>query len=149
MIKDKEEKERNGEDYVPEDKDWEDINAKDFSTDDVHFVVCLNTLGSDKEFTENEKLEALRTVQKFKERYENQERDKLKKDLNKRLEGQVKDKEFTEENVKVNEDEEKAGDEYLANKDEAVEEDMREVEIKRGKFEFYRNLLFNEENTRW
>ena len=33
---------------------WEDVKPKDFKTQTVKFVVCLNTMGQDREFTADE-----------------------------------------------------------------------------------------------
>lgn len=44
---------------------WEEIKAKPFKTRKVQFVVCLNTLGQDREFTPDEIKFAQRTVRDF------------------------------------------------------------------------------------
>lgn len=56
------EKEENGEEFVPEEKEWEEINYAPFKTQKVQYVVCLNTMGKDRKYTEDQKLYALRTV---------------------------------------------------------------------------------------
>lgn len=57
-----EEEEAAGENFVPEQKVWEEIKPKDFKTQKVSLVVCINTLGQDRDFNEEEKKFALRTV---------------------------------------------------------------------------------------
>jgi len=41
----KQEKEEAGEEYVPEVKEWEEIQYAPFKTKKVQYVVCLNTMG--------------------------------------------------------------------------------------------------------
>lgn len=44
-------------------------------------MVCLNTLGQDREFTADQKVTALRTVQEFRDRWEALERENLANDV--------------------------------------------------------------------
>lgn len=46
----KEQKEADGEEFVPEVKEWPEVTAADYKTTKVQFVVCLNSLGQDREF---------------------------------------------------------------------------------------------------
>ena len=39
--------------WKPEERNWKEISSAPFSTQDVQFVVCMNTLGQDREFTED------------------------------------------------------------------------------------------------
>jgi hypothetical protein len=82
----KQEKEDNGEEFHPDVKVWDPIEQKPFKTKKIQYVVCLNTLGQDRKFTEEEKLYALRTVQKFRDRWEILERENLQSDVAKKLE---------------------------------------------------------------
>lgn len=50
----KEECEANDTEYVRDDGNWPDIKPKPFTTQKVQFVVCMNTLGQDREFTQEE-----------------------------------------------------------------------------------------------
>lgn len=50
---------------APVNRKWEEIKAKPFKTRKVQFVVCLNTLGQDREFTPDEIKFAQRTVRDF------------------------------------------------------------------------------------
>ena len=47
----KEECEANDQEYVRDDGTWPEIKPKPFTTHKVQYVVCLNTLGQDREFT--------------------------------------------------------------------------------------------------
>jgi hypothetical protein len=62
---------------VREERKWEEIKPQPFKTDKISFVVCLNTLGQDREFTEEERKTALRTVRDFKDTWERIERENL------------------------------------------------------------------------
>ena len=54
--------EAEGETYVEHPKVWEEIKPAPFKSRTIKFVVCLNTLGQDRVFTAEEKIQALRTV---------------------------------------------------------------------------------------
>lgn len=58
-----------GEDYVPDEKVWKEILPAEFQTKDVQFVVCLNTLGQDREFTAEEVKFALETVKLYRDEW--------------------------------------------------------------------------------
>ena len=87
-----------GETFVPEKKVWDEIKPKDFKTKKVQLVVCLNTLGQDRQFTEDETKFALRCVQRYRDEWERIERDALKKDIEHRLEQMDFDKAYKEQN---------------------------------------------------
>lgn len=44
---------------------WEEIKPKPFKTQNVQYVVCLNTMGQDREFTADEIKFAQRTIRDF------------------------------------------------------------------------------------
>lgn len=54
--------EADGETFVELAKVWEEIKPAPFKTRPVKFVVCINTLGQDREFTADEKMQALKIV---------------------------------------------------------------------------------------
>jgi hypothetical protein len=60
---------------------WEDIKPKPFKTKKIQFVVCINTLGQDREFTEDEILFAQRTVRDFAKAWEHIEHKNLEQDV--------------------------------------------------------------------
>lgn len=76
-----EQMEADGEVFKADVKEWETIEVKPYTTRKVQFVCCLNTMGQDRKFTEEEKLFALRTVQRYRDRWEQCERDNLKADI--------------------------------------------------------------------
>lgn len=69
----REEKEKAGEPFVPEEKEWEPIEEKPFVSKKKSFVVCLDTLGQDREFTEEQRRFVLNTVKRFRELWEQTE----------------------------------------------------------------------------
>lgn len=71
--------------YHAEEKIWENIEPQPFLTEKVSFVVCLNTLGQDREFTTDERLYALRTIQKYRDHWENIEKENLNNDIEQKL----------------------------------------------------------------
>ena len=88
--------EANGETFKPETRKWEEFKAKPYLTQKVQFVCCLNTMGQDRKFTAEEKLFALRAVQKFRDRWEASERENLKSDIMRRIAQMDADKLYRE-----------------------------------------------------
>lgn len=60
---------------------WDEIKPKAFKTKKVQFVVCLNTLGQDREFTEEEMKFAQRTIRDFGAQWEKIEHNNLEQDI--------------------------------------------------------------------
>lgn len=92
------EEERNEDEDQPprEEKKWDEIKPQPFLTQKVSFVVCLNTLGQDREFTEDEKKLALRTVRDYKDAWETIEKQNLEQDILRRIKTIQRDKEYKE-----------------------------------------------------
>ena len=59
-------------------------------------MVCLNTMGQDRGFTDEEKKLALRTVRQYKERWEQVEKENLREDILCTVERMHEDKEYKE-----------------------------------------------------
>ena len=74
-------KEDEDEEYRPEDKSWTPYQYAPFKTQKVQFVVCLNTMGQDQEFTEEQKQYALKVVKHYRESWEKSEVTNLTKDV--------------------------------------------------------------------
>ena len=49
----REEREKAGEVYEPEPREWEEIRERPFDVEIEEFVVCIDTLGQDRELTED------------------------------------------------------------------------------------------------
>lgn len=88
--------EADGEAFKPDEKKWEPIQCKPFQTRKVQFVACLNTMGQDRKFSEKEKLFALRTVQKYRDRWEQAERENLKADIARKVAAMDDDRQYKE-----------------------------------------------------
>lgn len=65
MAAQKEEKEKNNEKWEPEEKVWEEIANPVYLSEEHKFAVCIDTLGQDRELTDDEKRTALTYVSKF------------------------------------------------------------------------------------
>lgn len=77
-----------------EDRQWEEIVPKPFNTQKVSYVIGLNTLGQDREFTKDNIQFALESVQMYKERWEEKEKMNLESDIIMRLENSNKDRKY-------------------------------------------------------
>lgn len=71
-------------------KEWPTIELPPIKTELKKFVVCIDALGQDREFTEEQKKVALSTVYRFRKHWEEFELEKLKADRD----AQVKDREM-------------------------------------------------------
>jgi len=70
----KEDKERAGEPFESEVRNWEKIEEKPFNIKKKSYVVCLDTLGQDREFTDDQRRFVLETIKKFRAMWEEKER---------------------------------------------------------------------------
>ena len=83
----------NNEAFEEEEKVWDVLEFAPFQTKEEKYVVCLDTMGQDRQFTESEKLFALTTLQKFKEAWEKEESANLTADRDRKLAALGEDKE--------------------------------------------------------
>ena len=67
-----------GEEVVADEKVWKEINPVEFQTKDVQFVLCMNTLGQDREFTQEEVDFALKTAKLYRDEWVKIEEGNLK-----------------------------------------------------------------------
>jgi hypothetical protein len=70
------------------------FEPKPYLTRKVQLVCCLNTMGQDRKLNEKEKLFALRTVQKYRDRWEASERENLKADIERKVAQQEDDRQY-------------------------------------------------------
>ena len=101
-------------------------------------MVCLNTMGQDREFTEEERKFALRTVREFAAQWEAVEKKNLEADIEQRLEQIPKDREYKENYENIDQTElEKAIDEALKPKEgeEPLDEDTYNLQAKKLRLE--------------
>ena len=77
----KREKLEAGEEFEPEDREWTPHSFSPFRTTKVQFVLCLNTMGQDREFTAEEKACALKCVKHYQDSWEAREKKNLEHDV--------------------------------------------------------------------
>lgn len=90
----REDAERNGQPFEPENKVWENLVEKPYIVKKKSYVVCLDTLGQDREFSEDQRRFILDTVRKFIQLWEEKERRFLTRDRDLRLEAIENEKEY-------------------------------------------------------
>jgi len=96
----KNEKAAQGEQYVPVALEVEPITLPPVITEMKKFVICLDTMGQDRQFTTEEKEFVLEAVFKFKKHWENFENDKLIEDRDALINEKNQDTDyFTEEKI--------------------------------------------------
>ena len=123
----KEQKIAAGEDYEAPEEDWEDIKAKAFISQEKKFVICIDTLGQDRELTDEQKRFALKTAQDFKDAWEKFENDKITADRDQRILVNATDKEWLTENADKLIDEEQK---FVEEKIIEIEADMQDEDHK-------------------
>lgn len=75
-----------GQEFEPEEKEWPKIELDAFRTEEIKFVVCLDTMGQDREITESQKRFTLETLERYIEIWEKEEQVALAADRDRRLE---------------------------------------------------------------
>jgi hypothetical protein len=141
----KEQKISAGEAYEEPETEWEDIQAAPYNTEEQKFVVCIDTLGQDRELSDDQKRIALQTAQDFKDAWEKFETDKLTGDRDQRMVIGTTDKEWVAENFdKVKDEEEKyVDDKILEIEADIADDDHRALCGNKFKLEF-QCLVFKE-----
>jgi hypothetical protein len=108
------EKQEAGETYTPEEKKWPEYKFKDFKTKKVQYVVCLNTLGQDRCYTDEMKNRILGIVKNYRDTWEMLEAENLRKDIVAKFERAEYDKPYKEHYEMVDNNElEKRVEEFL------------------------------------
>ena len=74
-----------GEEPEEEPRDWTPYKYAPYKTKKVQYVLCLNTMGQDRQFTQEERDYALRCVQAFRDRWEESETNHLLRDIQYKL----------------------------------------------------------------
>jgi hypothetical protein len=72
--------------YKMEEKVFEEIVPEPYQKTKVQYVICMNTCGQDREFTEEQRLYALRCIQAYRDRWEKLEEENLTSDINSKIE---------------------------------------------------------------
>lgn len=88
---------------------WEVIQEKPYITRKKSYVVCLDTLGQDREFSEEQRRFILETLKRFRALWEAKEHRFLTRDRDLRLKAIEDEKEYIDQGdyAQLNEDEEK------------------------------------------
>ena len=94
----KEECDANDQEYEYDAGEWPEIEAKPFTTQSIQYVICLNTMGQDREFTQEEIRYALDTVKMYRNEWESIEKDNLKRDIDRKLENMESERVYRETN---------------------------------------------------
>lgn len=90
---------KSGEEYVAAEFRFPEIETPPFLNKEEKLVVCLDTLGQDRQLTDDQKRFALETVAKFKTAWENFDEQKLRIDRDARIRSNEEDKAWLEENL--------------------------------------------------
>lgn len=116
---------------------------------DEQYVVCLDTMGQDREFTDDEKRFAIQTVMDFKRTWDRIEVDCLRKDRNKKIELLEVEKEFFDSETAARfEEEEKAVERYLASfSSQQLDDELKEIVNKAARLYFVADLF--DTNNNW
>ena len=90
------EKEAAGESYTKPQVEWEKIEEPPYESLQEKYVVCLDTLGQDRQFSEEEKKFVLDFVKFFSIQWEFREKKQLEIDKMKKVEASIENNEFKE-----------------------------------------------------
>lgn len=115
-----------------EEKVWEVIEEEPFETYEEKFVISVDTLGQDRQISQEEKIFLLRTVKRFKEIWETVEKQNLTNDRDQKLGQLDDDKEFLDnEATKAADEEEKYVEEQINAREDIQDDDTKELEGKK------------------
>lgn len=84
--------------FEPEEREWPEIKLDEFRTVNQKYVICMDTMGQDRELTDEQKEFALTTIERFIEIWEQEERVALAADRDRRLEALDVDAEAAAQN---------------------------------------------------
>ena len=82
--------------FEPEERDWTLYEYEPFKTQKVQYCLCLNTMGQDREFTDEERLYALACVKNYRARWEQVEREQLRRDVEYKISTIKSDRDYKE-----------------------------------------------------
>lgn len=131
-------------------KEWPAVEEKGFDTIEEKYVVCIDTLGQDRELTDDQKRLILATVKNFKDVWERTEKENLTRDRNRKLEIMEIDKEFLDnEAQKLLDEEEKHIEELhsaMREGDAVVDDELKELQTKQARLHFIAKLYGERED---
>lgn len=128
--------------YEEEHKEWEEIKEKDYITQTINYAVCLDTMGQDRQFKQDQVELALKAVSYFTRSWEEQERKSLAKDVERRIEKMEEDKYFAEKyKAKFEEIEDRWVEQNLEETEEPKDEISKNEERKLVRLLFKKKIL--------
>ena len=146
----KEECEANDTEYVRDDGNWPEIKPKPFTTQKVQFVVCMNTLGQDREFTEEEIQCALKTTKMYRDEWERIENENLRSDIERKMQNMDAEKMYKETNeaLDIAEAERRAEEQTAqAEGQEPMDEFQKAQAIKKAKWDYLTKMFYDPEGA--
>ena len=125
-----------------EEKKWEEIVEKDFVASEQKYVVCLDTTGQDRPFTEEQVSFAVQIVKEYGQNWHQTEKLNLGKDITDKVETGKKDREYNEnEGPNLLNDEDKYIDDLLASREDLETDEQRDREAKYYRLKFLTTQL--------
>lgn len=138
-------KDQLGDEYKePEEpKTWPEIAEKPYETVEKKYVICLDTMGQDREFTEEQKEFVFDAVQNYSDTWTLAEKTQLREDLKMRLDIHSHDKDYFDGDLAQSllADEEKYIDDYFDSLEEPADEATRNEKLPVLKHEFLQKKL--------
>jgi len=142
-------KEKSGEPYEPEEHHWPELKAAPFLSVEKKFVICIDTLGQDRQLTEEQKRFALKTTVDFREAWEKFEHDKLVLDRDMRMRIKEEDREYASDNVdKLKDDEDRYVQERLTEEEDIEDEDEKNLASNKIRLEYQAKLFKDDEEIK-
>ena len=144
------EKEAAGEHFDPEPRQWEELLEKPLIGKKKQYVVCVDTLGQDRELTDDQRRFILETIKQFRSIWESKEAQNLRRDRDRRIAQLDRERELNEagEAGKIQEEEE-AFVEFEQGKrdmDELPDEDSKELFIRSLRLQFTAKIFREKED---
>ena len=136
--------------YVRDDGNWPEIKPKPFTTNKIQYVVCINTMGQDREFTEEEVRCALDTCKRYRDEWERIEHDNLRRDIDRKLMNMQAEQIYREVNDPLDTAEaEKRAEEATAHQDgqEPLDEFQKSQAVKKAKWDFLTKMFYDPEGA--
>ena len=141
----------NGEDVdgIPEEaKQWEDLLYKPFQTETKQFAICLDTLGQNREFTEEEKFFVVKTVRNFQEQWAKRESINLAFDIELKIHSTPFDTQYKKKVIKEDDKEiEQIGEESII-AENAIKHEQDEDELNKEQIASLRKRVIFHEFTK-
>lgn len=146
----KEDVEADGHEYTRDDGNWPEIKTKPYLTKKLQYVVCLNTMGQDREFTPEEIKFALDCTKNYRDEWQRIENKNLRADIDRKLDNMEAEKLFKEvhEALDIAEADKRA--EFATNDEEGKEpldEFAKAQMIKKLKFDYFTKMFWDPEGA--